>query len=315
MKIYNDINEYAAARKASGMSSSVALGFFDGVHAGHRAVIAACCEGKAEGVEAVVLTFAESPAAALGFDVPAALTDNAKKAALMADIGADAVIFADFSAIKDMTAEDFARVALCEKLGAVKVTCGYNYRFGKGGSGDTDSLKELCARHGITASVVEPVYIGGEAVSSTRIRGLIAEGDIEGADRLLGWRWGVSGVIEGGNRIGTAMGLPTVNIAIGEGMAIPRLGVYSSVIRLGGREYAGATNIGVHPTVGANSVPLCETFIIGYDGADAYGREAVCELGRFIRPEKRFDSIDELKKQISADIETVKAYSVSDKTL
>ena len=302
MKIYYSIDDYA--RKEAG--ASVALGYFDGVHAGHRTVIGAARDNK-NGSQAVVFTFGESPAAALGLPVPPRLTDNERKAELFAGLGADAVIFADFRSIKDMSPEEFVRVVLKEKLGAKKVFCGYNYRFGKNGAGDTEALGKLCGGRGIEVGVVEPVYLDGETVSSSRIRELIAAGDIKKAELMLGRRFAVKGVVRGGNRIGAQLGFPTVNIPLKKGMVAPRFGVYSSVITIDGKGYKGATNIGVHPTVGENSEPLCETFIIGYEGGELYSKEAVVELCSFVRPERKFASAVELKEQVLEDIEIVKS--------
>ena len=304
MEIYNSIKAYAARHRRS----RVALGFFDGMHAGHRAVIGACLTDRG-GDTAVVLTFRESPAAALGYPVPPALTDNARKAALMADAGADAVIFADFGDIRALTAEEFVENILLRQLGAVQVSCGYNYRFGKGGAGDTDVLTKLCAARDIGVTVVPPVQIDGEAVSSTAIRGLLEAGEITRANRMLGSPYAIGGAIHSGNRIGTALGFPTLNLPIADGLCVPRRGVYISRVTVGGEVYRGATNIGVHPTVERSAVPLCETFLIGYGGGALYGREAVCELLAFLRPEQRFADVQALRAQVTRDIAAVSQYA------
>lgn len=304
MKIYNSIEEYTAENAFR--PSRAALGFFDGVHMGHRAVIAACRESGGEG-PAVVLTFRESPAAALGYPVPPALTDNGRKAALLAELGVDAVIFADFGAMRELSAEEFVRTVLRRQLGAVGVSCGYNYRFGRGGAGDTAALTRLCGAEGIGVTAVQPVTVDGETVSSTRIRELLAAGGIARANRMLGAPYAVGGEIRGGNHIGTQLGFPTVNIPIGEGLCVPRRGVYASRVTVGGRCYRGATNIGVRPTVENGGALLCETFLIGYEGGDLYGTEALCELTEFIRPERRFDSVGELQRQVLRDIDTVRS--------
>ena len=295
MEIYYDIDGFTPSQERS----SVALGYFDGVHMGHRAVIESCVRS---GGDPVVLTFAQSPAAALGRDVPPALTDNARKAGLMEDIGVSAVIFADFARIKDMSAEAFVKDILSGRLRAKTVCCGYNYRFGRGGSGDTALLAELCAREGIGVNIAEPVYIGGSAVSSTAIRAMLESGDVSSANRLLGYRYSVTGAVGSGNHFGRALGFPTVNLPISEGLCVPAFGVYESRVIVGGREYIGATNIGVHPTVGASEAPLCESFILDYEGRGLYGDEIVCELVRSIRPEMRFASVDELSEQIEKDV-------------
>ena len=301
MRVYYGIDEYAA--ETSG--ARVALGFFDGVHLGHRAVLSACVNGS-DG-KAVALTFSQSPAAALGRQAPPLLTDNSRKAELMAELGIDAVIFADFGELRDMSAEDFVRVILRDRLRASEVCCGENYHFGRGGSGDAGALRELCAREGIGVCVVGPEMMGGEAVSSTRIRGLLARGDIGTADSLLGYRWAVRGVIGRGNGIGSVMGYPTVNLPVGEGLCAPRYGVYASIVTVGGVSYRAATNIGVHPTVGEADALLCESYLIDYRGGELYGERAVCEPVEFIRPEMRFADERELRERIGEDIAWVKS--------
>lgn len=302
MKVYDSIDEYAR----EGSRSDVALGFFDGVHEGHRAVIR-LCTGQDSGAVKVVLTFRESPAAALGLRMPPSLTDNGDKARLMQTLGVEALILADFGTIRALSAEAFVSDILCGQLRARTVACGYNYRFGRGGAGDTAALTALCAEKGIAVSVADPVTVDGEAVSSTRIRELLAAGEIGRANRMLGYRYAIRGDVRTGNHIGTVIGYPTVNIPIPDGRAIPRCGVYASRVTIDGEVYRGATNIGVHPSVGANDRPLCESFLIGYEGGGLYGSSAVCEPERFIRPERRFKSVEELCAQIERDVEEVKA--------
>lgn len=303
--VYQAIRDYIP--RADG--TAVALGYFDGVHRGHRAVLKKCAENRG-GLRSVALTFAENPAAALGKDCPPTLTDNVRKAALMKEVGIGDVIFADFSALRALSPEEFVRDILRDRLNAKSIFCGFNYRFGKNGAGDTEKLRELCARYGMETEIVTPVYVDGEAASSTRIRELIAAGEIERANALLGYRFGIEGDIGHGNHLGTAMGFPTVNLPIGEGMATPRYGVYASRMAIGGRVYRGATNIGVHPTVGENVQPLCETFLLDYRGEELYGKHAVCELVQFVRGERKFGSMDELVAQVERDCERIAAIEI-----
>ena len=300
MAIYYSTTEYPAPEEGT----AVALGFFDGVHLGHRAVIGACA-AQAPKLRTAALTFAENPLKALGMPCPPYLTDNPRKARLISQAGIADVIFEDFCSVRDLSPEDFVQNILRDKLNAKKVFCGFNYRFGKNGAGSADTLKTLCSVYGIEAFTVLPVYAGEEMASSTRVRELISAGDIKGANALLGYAYGISGRIDSGNHIGTAMGFPTVNIPIPEGAAVPRFGVYASRLTIDGEVYRGATNIGVHPTVGESASPLCETFILGYEGGGLYGKDALCELLSFVRGEKRFGSLEELKAQIAEDCKAV----------
>ena len=301
MKIYDNLEEYQPQETGA----YVALGFFDGVHLGHRAVIEGCVADSG-GHESVVLTFRESPAKALGRTAPPLLSDNARKAELMEELGVDALIFADFHALKDMPPAVFVQKVLAEKLNAERVYCGFNYRFGRNGAGDIAALEKLCDEKGITVCVRQPVVLDGEQVSSSRIRELIAIGAIDRANRLLGSRWAIEGRIESGNHIGTGMGFPTVNLPIPDGTAVPLFGVYASDIVIDGARYRGATNIGVHPTVGENDKPLCETFLLDFGEGDLYDKRVRCELKAFIRPERRFNSVEELTEQIRLDCEKCK---------
>lgn len=302
MAVYHSLEEY----RPDNRPAYVALGFFDGVHRGHRSVIQSCARDSGE-LPCVVLTFSESPARALRKTCPPVLTDNARKAELMTAIGADDVIFADFAAVMDDSPTAFVRHILCEKLNARRVYCGFNYRFGKGGAGDTAALKTICAEAGVEARVCPPVCVDGRQVSSTRIRELIAAGQIALANKMLGYAYSIGGVIGRGNHLGGGMGFPTVNLSIPDGAVVPRYGVYASEVIIGGAVYRGATNIGVHPTVGANGAPLCETFLLDYAGGDLYDAPAVCKLKAFIRPEKRFASPEELAAQVRADCEQIMA--------
>lgn len=300
MKVYNSLEEYNPNKDGV----CVALGFFDGVHRGHRAVIGGCAADKGNR-KCVVLSFRESPAKVLGRSTPPLLSTNERKAELMAQIGADEVIFADFNAVKELRPEDFVTAILCERLNAKKVYCGFNYHFGRKGAGDSETLIKLCEKQGIGVTVKEPVFCDGEQVSSSLIRERIAAGEIEKANHLLGYRYAVAGRIDSGNHLGTAMGFPTVNIPIGNDLTVPRYGVYASELVIDGVRYKGATNIGVHPTVGTLDMPLCETFLLDFDGGELYGKKAVCELKAFIRGEMCFDSSEELTAQIKKDCEVI----------
>ena len=302
MKVYKGLSEYQPHAEGA----YIALGFFDGVHSGHRAVISACAKDSGAS-PCVVLTFCESPAKALGKPAPPLLSPNPRKARLLEDAGADEIIFTDFSAVKDMSPAEFVKKVLCDRLNAIRVYCGFNYRFGKNGAGDTAALKELCEAKGISVYISEPVFCGGEQVSSSLIRERIASGEIERANEMLGYSYPLEGKIGVGDQVGSEIGFPTVNLPIGREVVTPCFGVYASKLVIEGKSFRGATNIGVHPTVGAKEEPLCETFLLDYEGGDLYGKSAVCELITFIRPEKHFDSVEELITQIQRDCDTIRS--------
>lgn len=280
---------------------AVALGIFDGVHLGHRAVIS-----RATGVElpdrrravSTVFTFTQPPWA-LPKDCAWELIADRQKQTVLEGLGVEELIRADFEALRDMTPADFVRGLLHETLGARRVCCGFNYHFGRGGRGDAALLEELCAPLGIEVVVVPPVLVGGEPVSATRIRRLIEDGRVEEAGRLLGRPFTIDFPVVGGQKLGRLLGAPTINQPLPDHFVRPRFGVYASSVEAEGRVTHGVTNIGVRPTVGAEG-PLAETWIADYSG-DLYGRRVPVSLVRFLRPERKFASVEELQKQILRD--------------
>ncbi len=286
--------------------TAVALGFFDGVHLGHRAVIGAAAKCRAEGLCPAVFTFSSPPRSKKDAEQ---LTDFDEKLILFEKLGIERVYALDFEEIKNKTPEEFVIEIVKGAFNAQKVFCGFNFLFGCRGAGNTRTLKAIGERIGIEIGVVEPVLVDGEVVSSTRIRSLLREGEIEKANVLLGHDFGLRAKAVEGRHIGTLMDTPTINLEFGKGRALPKFGVYGSVVTFDGEKYAGVTNIGVRPTVGDNNAPNCETFIPGYKGGALYGREIDVRLKSFIRPERKFSSLDELKSAIQSDAE--KAYQLT----
>lgn len=281
-------------------NSAVALGFFDGIHLGHRAVIREMIKtAKNQGLTSIVYTFVKNPASLFGRTVEI-LTPNDERLSILKEMGVQQVVQDDFEKIKDLEPVEFVEEVLVKRFKASKVFCGFNYHFGRGGIADSESLKEICGRYKIDVTVVGPVVFDGAPVSSTRIRKFIKQGNIMTANRLLGHRFGFSSVIEEGNHIGRLMETPTINQKLPENLAIPKFGVYTSVVTVDGKQYAGVTNIGVKPTVG-DYKPLSETWLPLYSGEDLYGKNTDIRLVCFQRPEVKFDSIIELQSAIKQD--------------
>jgi len=281
----------------------VALGSFDGVHLGHTRVIRTAGELAASlGCRLTVWTFRELP-----FGKNTTLTSNEEREEIFASLGVDRMILAEFDAIRSLSPEEFVRDILVGQLQARVAVCGFNYRFGAGGKGDPSLLKTLMNRYGGDARMVEPVEMGGEPVSSTRIRALVAEGNMEEAALLLGRSYFLSGRVGHGRAIGHSLGFPTVNLPFPENRTIPRLGVYASVVRTPVGIFRGVTNVGIRPTVNDGMIrPVCETFLLDFSG-DLYDCTLQVAFGRFLRPEKKFPSFDALKAAIAADIAAVRA--------
>lgn len=282
----------------------VALGFFDGVHIGHKAVLDACISSKADGQKSAVFTFERSPHNMLFSEKKPMLVTNEQKFSLFEMCGIDEVYCIDFESVVSLSAEEFVNDILVSKLNAKVVVTGYNYHFGKGGSATASDLKRICSGYGIRVIVVEPVMYKGEAISSTRIRQCIANGDMVDANAMLSYNFSVTGVVNSGNHIGTKLDSPTINQKLSDGVVVPKFGVYASKVMVDSIEYIGATNIGVHPTVGECD-PVCETHLLETQ-LDLYGKNVTTELVKFIRPEQKFESIDALKSQIAMDIAQIK---------
>lgn len=281
----------------------VAVGGFDGVHLGHRAMLSALVrEARSRGVPSAVFSFSLS-------DRPksntALLAQEEEKQRLLATLGVDIVYVAPFSQIKDMQAEDFVLEVLYKRFNALAVVCGYDFRFGSERKGDCALIKRLLSEKGVSVVTPEPVTEGNAPISSTLIRGLIEQGSIERANTLLGRSFSFTAEVVSGRKLGRTLGFPTANQLYPKSLAVAKKGVYAVVCTLNGKRYGGVANIGTKPTVTDDESLLCESYLFGYEGA-CYGCEMKTELLSFIRAEKRFSSLDELKAQVESDKETAK---------
>lgn len=283
-----------------GGKTAVALGFFDGLHLGHTQVIV---QALLQELTPIVFTFS-GRSVLPKFSRREDIIDHDLKLELLERIGVKHIYAPDFADVKDMTAEQFVQEILAERLNAGFVSCGYDFHFAKGGKADADTLRELCGKRGIKVCVVPAVKIGGETVSSTRIRELIKSGDTEKANLLLGYELTYCREVIHGKENGKKMGFPTINQTIPEGMTLPKFGVYKSRTKIGDTEYPSVTNIGVKPTIdldeGEVRRPLMETHIIGFEG-DLYGRRISVSLLSYIRDERKFSGLQELSEQLEKD--------------
>lgn len=296
-------------RKVSGYKTAVALGLFDGVHLGHQTVIKQAVNKKQIGLKPTVFSFETDSVTSKGHDgkIEMLLTDEDKHRHFES-LGVEYVFSPKFSNYKDMTDEEFVRSVLKEKLNAGFAVCGEDFRFGKNAMGDAERLKELGVKYGIEICVVGQLSLNGKAVSSTEIRQYVRNGEIVKANEMLGYRYGYTLPVEHGFERGRTWDFPTINQGIPKGLVLPKFGVYCSKVKIGDRLYSGVTNIGVKPTVKVKTAPLAETYIIGYNG-DLYGENIAIELYEFIRAERRFESFDELKAEISRNTEfTIKFF-------
>lgn len=287
-------------------NTAIALGYFDGLHKGHRNVILRTVNEKQNGFTAVCFTFLQSPKSVLTGSSGCCLMTADDKIKTLDMLGIDHTYQADFRKIMNMSAREFVKEILIDTLNAQKLFCGFNYRFGKNGEGNVETLKSLCSDYNIDVSVVPAEECENQIISSTLIRNLIKAGDIKKANELLCSKFGFCAVIEHGRKLGRELGTPTINQPLCKELVVPKFGVYASAVTLeNGIKYCGVTNIGVKPTVGSPA-PLCETWMPEYRGDEIYGQYADVRLLDFIRPEKKFSGIDELKNAIIDNSKTAK---------
>ncbi len=285
--------------------AAVALGYFDGIHIAHRAVLGAALAQKENGLVPTVLVFDEPPAEALtGVPVPRLMTDADRDRLLTAQ--GFTLKRACFREIKDLPPERFVDEILARDLKAAFVSCGYNYRFGKNGEGDASVLKTLCEARGIEVSILPETDLDGSPVSSSRIRRLVEDGDMDAAVRLLGRPLTFTSPVFTGDRRGRLLGAPTINQYLPARFVRPKRGVYVSDVLLDGVWKRGVTNIGSRPTFDGLSF-RSETFILGFEG-DLYGKDVTVGLLHFLRPEMKFPDADALKAQIAEDARHAAAY-------
>ena len=285
--------------------STVALGLFDGVHMGHRAVISSAVEKARErGLIPRVFTFLPDGPAPKSKGGLTLLQAESQKEAILDRLGVEEVICPPFEAFRAMTPEQFVLDFLDKVLRAKELVCGFNYHFGKGGAAGVEELTALCAPLGITVTALPPVLWQGEVVSSTRIRRCIREGEMEEAGRMLRSPFTLTAEVVHGKGLAGTLSWPTINQVFPTDFTIPRHGVYWSRIELEGKEWDGVTNVGIKPTLHETNLTM-ETYILDYSG-DLYGRMVPVSLLRFLRPEQRFPSVEALSQRIQKDIETVR---------
>ncbi|MBQ9148611.1 MAG: bifunctional riboflavin kinase/FAD synthetase [Oscillospiraceae bacterium] len=285
-----------------------ALGFFDGVHLGHGALLAACRSlADRLGCKAGAVTFDNRPETLIRGVAPCLINTAAQRERLMKDqFHMDSVTVLPFDReMMSMPWQDFFRM-LRETYAAAGIVCGHDYRFGYRGEGNAEKLLAACGEAGIPCVVIPEQTIDGRRVSSTYIRSQIEDGHMETAVRFLGHPHIVSGSVVHGHRLGRTLGIPTANLILPEGVVVPKFGVYACRCIVDGQSYAAVTNVGTRPTVSGSGITV-EPWILDFDG-DLYDREITLEFYKFLRPETKFAGLDALKAQIQADAVETRAY-------
>jgi len=281
---------------------AIALGAFDGLHVAHAAVLESAVK---PGLAPAVLLFDQHPLRLLRGAAPPRLLADEDRDALLREKGLE-ILKIPFEGVMHFGPRQFFEEILIGQLNAGALCCGYHYRFGRYGAGDPRLLRQLCGEAGITLTVVPLMAYRGEAVSSTRIREALAEGQIVDANKMLGRPFGYAFVVAEGARVGRTLGAPTINQEFPAGFAVPKHGVYASETCIEGQWRASVTNIGLRPTrvrpaEGDCPPQVSETYIINFEG-DLYGLRIPVRLLRFLREERVFGSVEELREQIGRDV-------------
>ena len=283
--------------------SAVALGKFDGVHLGHRRLLGQVLAQKERGLQAVVFTFDTSAASFFGGDEKE-LSTREEKRAVFSGMGIDVLI--EFPLNRDTAATqplDFLSRYLAKQMRTAYLCAGPDVSFGKGGAGDYALLARYAEHFGYQVELIEKVRVKGEEVSSTRVREAVRAGNMQDVTLMLGAPYSVSGRVVHGRALGRTLGMPTANLLPDAVKLLPPNGVYYSRAFLNDRSYRGITNVGCKPTVSEEQVVGVETYLYDFEG-EIYDRDMTVELLAFRRPERTFDSVEALRRQIEEDVES-----------
>ena len=281
-----------------------ALGFFDGMHLGHQALMLACrhLAGR-KGYACGAVTFTSHPDALVSGKTPLLLDPLGERQMLLMGYGARNILTLPFDEeLRNMPWEDFLEFLL--QKGAAGFVCGEDFRFGHRGEGTAEKLANFCRERDLCWAIVPAQNLDGVRVSSTHIRSLIEAGDMETAARFLGHPHSLTGKVIPGQGLGRTMGIPTANLTIPEGIVVPKFGVYATQVLLDGCRYKAVTNVGTRPTVDGSGVTV-ESWLLDYS-ADLYGKHLSVIFYQFLRPEEKFSSLDDLQAQIRKDAEKVR---------
>ena len=288
----------------------IALGFFDGVHNGHGALLRRVVD-KARELDAVAaaFTFDRSPTAAItGQTVPLLSSVEDRGWLMRSRYGIQEVVVSNFDGMMRMDWEDFVDRYLAEELGAVHVVAGHDFHFGYMGKGNPRRLQEKCAQLGIGCDIIPKVEQDGITISSTYIRTLIAQGEMERANQFLGHPHTLTDTVAHGKKLGGTLGFPTVNLRFQPGVLVPAHGVYATRVTFeNGESRPAVTNIGVRPTVDDGDRVTVEGFILDFQG-DLYGQTVRMEFYKRLRGERKFPSLEALKDEVMRNAEQTRAY-------
>jgi len=285
--------------------SCVTVGGFDGIHLGHRVLLEEILrEATIHKAKSVVVTFKIPPKVLLKRTPYGILMTLDEKIDEVAKYGIDYILLLDFEDVRNLTPKEFIEEIILKGLKACRLVMGFNHKFGRNSEGDTAFLARNLDKWGFALTIIPPVIIEGEVVSSTKIRKLVAEGNVRKASLLLGHPYRIVGEVIKGHGLGRKLGFPTANIKTHPQKVKPAKGVYAVIAILDGSEHKGVLNIGHRPTVSNKPSDMqIELHIPNYDGGELYGKPITIEFYERIRDECKFPSLQELKAQIRKDIE------------
>ena len=290
--------------KTKEKGTAVALGYFDGIHIGHREVLdKALSVAEEKGLVPVVMLFDIHPRKLVSGNIPPMLTSEEDKREILTEMGFTVFDF-DFHKGMNYSPNEFIEKILVETLNAKAVSCGFDYHYGKGGKGNADTMREELGKRNIEFFAASPVVLGEDIVSSTEIRKCISQGDIEKANAMLGEYFSYDFEVVRGDGIGRTIGFPTINQFFPEDFVVPKYGVYASMAKIDGKTYPAVTNVGIRPTVAQDGM-RSETCILDFSG-DLYGKKVQVKLIKYLRDETKFPDIEALKRAIGKDIENAR---------
>lgn len=283
---------YVDGKQFKFYNSCVTLGKFDGLHKGHMVLAGQVLKEKEKGRNTVLFTF----------DMPRkSIYSSFQKRDIIEKLGFDVCVVYPFDeATKNMSAASFVRDVLVKQLDTKKIVVGEDFCFGHEKSGNVRYLESVSGIYGFELSIIKKIKSGDEIISSTNIKKYLDMGDVHKASMLLGREYSIEGTVKKGEQIGRTIGFPTANIIPDEDIYLPKYGVYESEVIVDGKLFRGITNIGNRPTVNGKNTSV-ETYIKDFS-EDIYGKIITVVLKKFIRPEQRFNSVDELKTQITVDL-------------
>lgn len=298
MQIFTELNQNS--------NLSLALGYFDGVHIGHKKVIGSAVNfARQNGNKSAVITFKDHPCCFFHGVCPKYILSREDRLAHIEALGVDYVYILDFdSKLCMLSAEDYLKNVLIDNFSPKSISTGFNHYFGAKKSGGVDLLTANQSKFGYKYFEIPPQKIGNDTVSSTSIRGALSKGQIQNANEMLGYKFSISGKVVKGQQLGRKIGFRTANLLYPCELIDLPFGVYSVTVYCNGKIYRGITNFGVRPTVSDSHQCTLETHILNFD-KDIYGVEITVEFLKMIRAEKKFDSIHDLKTQIAQDISQI----------